>query len=140
MARDGRLWVPVDVGLPTNRKLYDLDARSKWLYMTSLCWCKQQLNDGVFRLELVLPIAKVPAKYAQPLVDNWLWHDKIVNCPDCAQPTGTGEYVIHHFTQHNPSAAHVRRVQRARAEAGNAGNHKRWKHPGEYDECAICHD
>lgn len=140
MARDKRPYVPVDVGLPTNRKVVGLHPAAKWLYAAGLLWSGQQLSDGMFRLDILRAVAEVPAKYAAELIERGLWHDKGHSCPDCPQPADAGELVIHDWLEHNRSAAQVRDIRNKRAEAGRAANHKRHGHVGEVGECSKCLD
>lgn len=40
-------WVKVSVALPRNSKVRQLPPAARWLYVALLCYCGEQLNDGV---------------------------------------------------------------------------------------------
>lgn len=138
--KDPRLFVPIDVGMPTHSKLAGLDGRAKWLAITGLCWAKQDLKDGIFFPQIVVAIADVPTKFVKTLIDRDVWHGKGHACPRCPQPALDGQVVIHDFLGHNRSAEAVSSIRTARIAAGKAANHKRWKHDGPVEECARCND
>ena len=136
--KDARLYVPVDVGLPSNRKFLGLDTRPKWLALTGLCWAKQNLNDGVIDPKIVAALAGVPPRFVQVLVDRDVWHEKGHACLKCPQPEHDSQVIIHDWNEHNRSAERVRRVQDAKRRASRLGNHERWHHTGSLEECDRC--
>jgi hypothetical protein len=140
MAKDQRPYAPVDVGLPTNRKLKGADVRAKWLYVSTLLWCAQQLNDGIFEPRIAVVVADVNPRYVKTLIDRDLWHEKGHACPGCPQPTDAAELVVHDYAVHNRSAERIRKLRRDRRMAGRRANHDRWEHPGTFEECEKCND
>lgn len=138
MKRDQRPWGAIELGLPTNRKLRGADARAKWLYVVTLLWCNQELNDGVFMPRVAVALADVPNKFVRELVNRDLFHEKGHACPRCPQPSDADDLVVHDFGEHNRSADKVHKIRTARAAAGQLANHTRWKHEGTVEDCESC--
>lgn len=95
---------------------------------------------------LVLTIAK--GQETDGWVDRLLLHrdgagdeliDRLVDLRlldvDEAHP---GEVRPHNWHRDNPSQAAIDATRAAKAEAAKRGNHKRWKHPGKFEDCETC--
>ena len=95
---------------------------------------------------LVLTIAK--SQETDGWVDRLLLHregaddeliDRLVELRlldvDDAHP---GEVRPHNWHRDNPSQAAIDATRAAKAEAARKGNHKRWRHPGEFEDCETC--
>ncbi|MFC0626146.1 hypothetical protein [Kribbella deserti] len=98
------------------------------------------MNDGIFDPRLAVAVADVPARFVKQLIDRDVWHEKGHACPDCPQPKEALELVVHDYTEHNRTAATIRKLKSDRREAGRRANHKKWDHPGEFEDCGKCND
>ncbi|XVV05816.1 hypothetical protein ACQPW3_10670 [Actinosynnema sp. CA-248983] len=124
--QDSRAYVRLDVGLPLNPKLAELDdPAAGWLYVTSICYSAQSFTDGHFPVAVVTRLAGVDRGAAEKLVAQGLWHLAGHECDRCDQPKA-GYAVVHDYLQHQRSAEEVRGLSAKRAEAGRRGAERRW--------------
>jgi hypothetical protein len=125
MPKDTREFVRVAVTLPDHPKLAEIDSPNSglagWLYVTAMCWSKQQKTDGHITPRTVERKAGVAARWSRELVRVGLWHAPGHECPSCPQPEA-GKVVIHDFLEHQTSKAE----EEAAKEAGRLAAEARW--------------
>lgn len=105
-------WVKLDDQFPMNSKTRALSVEARYLYVTSLCWCAMQMNDGIFvasDIEVVAALAGVNANNAEQLLPQ-LWHGTGFRCEACAEvgqinPVPSGHVAIHCYLERNESRA-----------------------------------
>ena len=111
-------WVRIDDGFAENPKVEDLSDKSFRLHVAAMCYAGRNLTDG-FVSDRALKVCGVVANTGRPrvhageLVAAGLW-DRV-----------DGGWVIHDFTEYNPTAEEVKDLRRKRAEAGKAGGKER---------------
>jgi hypothetical protein len=128
--QDSRAYVRLDVGLPLNPKLAELDdPAAGWLYVSSICYSGQAFTDGHFPVAVVTRLAGVDRSVGERLVEQGLWHLSGHDCDRCKQPK-TGFAVVHDYLEHQRSAEEVRGLSAKRAEAGRRGAERRWAAEG----------
>lgn len=107
-------WVKLDDGFFLNPKIVAAGRDARDMYLAGLTYSAGQLTDG-FLGEGVIPLVAAMAgvsdarELVERLVELKLWE---------AIPGG---YQIHDYHDYNPSAAKVRALRKARAEAGRKG-------------------
>ncbi len=97
-------WLRIDDGIITHPKICQVGPEAAWLWITSLCYCRKYLTDGVFPagvMNLSGLRGKAQKTAAKRLVDVGLWHEI-----DEKQ-----SYVVHDFLEWNPSRADVESSQ-----------------------------
>jgi hypothetical protein len=120
-APDSREYVRVDVHLPTNQKLAELDdpVQGGWLYVTGVCTAGAALSDGVISPRAVVRTAGVPAEVGKWLIAAGLWHEPGHTCRKCPQPP-EGRVYIHDYLRHQRSRAAADAAKRAGRQAAQA--------------------
>lgn len=92
-------WLKLDDGFPRHRKVRRLSHVAFRLHVSALCWCAEQLTDGVIltgELDDVSDLAaRELAKAVPDLVERGLWESR---------PDG---WVIHDYLTYNPSREKV---------------------------------
>ncbi len=112
-------WVKLDDQLPLNTKMRALTVEGRYLFVTSLCWCAMQMNDGTFPatdIPSVTVLAGVPQNAAEQLSPT-LWHTEGTDCGPCAEvgqamPVPSGHIAIHCYLERNESRAQVENRRR----------------------------
>lgn len=128
-------WVKLDDQFPINHKTRALTIEARYLYVTSLCWCAMQTNDGTFPASdtpTVAALAGVPPTIAGQLSPT-LWHPEGFDCEACAEvgqaiPVPSGHITIHCYLERNESRDQIerrrredrKRKQRARSDRESA--------------------
>lgn len=112
-------WLKVDDRFPRHRRIRELrgDTSAKWLHVTALCFCSENLTDGriddvdlpslINESELTAAIGK---RSINKLVSVGLW-----------EQNEEGSYMIRDFLDYNPSAVEVKELRAARSESGRLG-------------------
>jgi hypothetical protein len=115
-------WAKFDDRYPWHRKVRPLSDAAFRLDVSSVCWCSENLTDGVIeRAHLtLLSDVKRPVKAASELVAQGRWHEGEHDCESCPQGPANG-YVIHDFLAFNPSRHKVEEEREKRRKAGEMG-------------------
>lgn len=90
-------WAKFDDRFPSNRKISLLSDRAFRLYVSGVCWCAENLTDGLIRdeeLRLIAHVRNINAT-ARELVERRLW----VRVED--------GWVIHDYGDYQPSREQV---------------------------------
>ncbi|MEY9864149.1 hypothetical protein ABH935_009803 [Catenulispora sp. GAS73] len=116
-------WAKFDDRMPSNRKVRLLSDAAFRLYVSSVCWCSEQLTDGRIATEELRIVSDVrdPETAAGELVARKLW-----------EPV-EGGWLVHDFHDYNPTAAAVlderakaaERQRRARDKAKSSRSQSR---------------
>ena len=99
-------WAKFDDRFPSHRKIRLLSDGAFRLFVSSICWCSEQLTDGRIATEELRIVSDVrdPESAAGELVARGLWEQV------------DGGWLVHDFHDYNPTAAAVR-DERAKAAA-----------------------
>jgi hypothetical protein len=107
-------WAKFDDRFPSNLKILRLSDRAFRLFVTSVCFCCEQLTDG--RIEIGIPEALPRAPARKKLADAiaeleamGLW-ERVQN-----------GWIIHDFLDWNPTSEDVRAKREARRASGRLG-------------------
>lgn len=136
--KDPRPYAKISVDMPANLKLMGATPQAKWLAVTAILWCTQNITDGQLPAAVAVALAGVPARYETDLIERGIWHQAGHDCPDCPTPVAPGYVVIHHFLQHQGGSEAVAEARAVKSKGGRAGNHKRWGHQGPAERCKLC--
>lgn len=136
--KDPRPYAKISVDLPANPKLMGAKPQAKWLAVTAILWCTQNVTDGQLAPSVAVALAGVPARYETDLIERGIWHRAGHDCPDCPAPITPEYVVIHHFLQHQGGSEAVAEARAMKSKGGRAGNHKRWGHQGSAEGCKLC--
>jgi len=136
--KDPRPYAKISVDLPANPKLMGAKPQAKWLAVTAILWCTQNITDGQLPAAVAVALAGVPARYEADLIERGIWHRAGHDCPDCPAPITPEYVVIHHFLQHQGGAEEVKQSRVTQSRISRAGNHKRWGHHGSAETCKLC--
>lgn len=112
-------WVKLDDGFATHPKIEELSDRSLRVHLRGLCFCAKHLTDG--HIPTKTAKAMGPAKCLTELVDSTLW-----------EVNGSG-YVVHDYTEYNPTRAEVEDVREKRHKRAVAGAKARWDKDAQSD-------
>lgn len=119
------LYVQLDVNWPDHPKLLRAGIDGAGLHATAMCLAKRLNTDGWIDVLLLhrygatddliarlvdLELLEVDGARVRP----WDWLDR------------------------NPSQAAIAAKRATKSDGGRAGNHKRWGHPGDVDDCERC--
>lgn len=117
-----RPFFKVSTTFPENPKILAAGPMAGWLYLCTLAYCARNTTDGFFRMDMLgkLSNVKYPKQSASKLVELGLWHLEGHECPKCP-PCGHGQGVVHDYSEHQQSAAHIASVRSQRAVAGKRG-------------------
>jgi len=136
--KDPRPYAKISVDMPANPKLMGATPQAKWLAVTAILWCTQNVTDGQLPPAVAVALAGVPARYQTDLIERGIWHPNGHDCPDCPPPITPEYVVIHHFLQHQGGAESVAEARAVKSRGGRIGNHKRWGHQGPAERCKLC--
>lgn len=87
-------WLKVDDRVRTHPKIAKAGPLAAWMWLCSLCYCREHLTDGFVPAEAVPTLAvgmPQPARQARRLVEVGLWHEV------------DGGYRVHDWGDWNPS-------------------------------------
>jgi hypothetical protein len=115
-------WAKFDDRYPWHRKVRPLSDAAFRLDVSAICWCAENLTDGVIlpeHLPLVSDV-KRPAKAAAELVRQQRWHDDAAGCGVCPD-VPAGGWVIHDYLDYNPTREKVEEDREKRRKAGALG-------------------
>lgn len=119
------LFVKLDTTWPDHPKLLRAGMDGTGLHAVALCLAKRLETDGwIDRLLLVRYGA------TDDLIDRLVGLSLFEEDGGRVRPWG--------WHRRNPSQAAIDCDRSAKAEAAKRGNHKRWKHEGEFADCSIC--
>lgn len=121
------LFVPLDVNWPDHPKVIAAGLDGAGLHAQALCLAKRLNTDGELSRVLLHRLG-APDELIDRLVELGLF-DQV----------DADSIAVHGWLRRNPSSAAIAARRRAKVLAGKAGNHAKWKHPGELDVCPICH-
>ncbi len=132
-------WVKIDDHFTDHPKIHLVGAIGIALQVRMLCFCSRNLTDGRFTLKAVEPacadvqaieyemtqghadtIAGVTRKWVERMVEAGIWEEM-----------GGGEYVIHDYSQYQPSKAQI--LEQRALNAQKQASHRRRSqdsHPG----------
>lgn len=113
-------WVRFDDDYPTNPKMRALGRNipAKWLATVAVFFCSRHLTDGVINLQTDLELLCGKSQMPIPTIKRCIPELVRVGLWDVL---GEGVYLVHDFLDYNPSAAEVKELRAARAEAGRLG-------------------
>lgn len=123
------LYVPLSTEWADHPKLIRAGLAGRGLHALTLAIAKRLETDGWVD-RLLLHREGADDALIDRLVDLRLF-DLDDAHPEAVRP--------HNWHRHNPTQAAIEAGRAAKAEAGKRGNHRRHKHTGPFDDCAICH-
>jgi hypothetical protein len=115
-------WAKFDDRYPWHRKVRGLSDAAFRLDVSAVCWCAENLTNGVIAAEHLALASDVknPRKAAAELVRAGRWHDDDHDCESCP-PLPAGAHVIHDYLDYNPTREKVERYREQRRKAGEKG-------------------
>lgn len=115
-------WAKFDDRYPWHRKVRRLSDAAFRMDVSAVCWCAENLTDGVIEEEHLLLVSDVknPRKAAAELVRAGRWHDENHACESCPA-LSPGAHVIHDYLDYNPTREKVERERESRRKAGELG-------------------
>jgi hypothetical protein len=108
-----------------NRKIVRVGLDGRGLHATALCLAKLAETDGWIHRSLLHREGADDA-----LIDRLVELRLFEADGDNVRPWG--------WHRRNPSQGAIDATRSAKADAAKAGNHTRWKHPGDVADCPIC--
>ena len=115
-------WAKFDDRYPWHRKVRGLSDAAFRMDVSAVCWCSENLTDGVIEAEFLTLVSDVrnPRKVAAELVRSGRWHDDDHDCGACpALPTGA--HIVHDYLDYNPTREKVEKDREQRRKAGERG-------------------
>lgn len=115
-------WAKFDDRYPWHRKVRGLSDAAFRMDVSAVCWCAENLTDGVIEAEFLALVSDVrnARKAAAELVRAGRWHDADHECEACP-PITPGAHVIHDYLDYNPTREKVERDRESRRKAGEIG-------------------
>jgi hypothetical protein len=115
-------WAKFDDRYPWHRKVRPLSDAAFRLDVSAVCWCAENLTDGLIEPEHLTLVSDVkrPSKAAAELVKTGRWHGAGHDCPSCPD-VSPGAYVIHDYLDFNPTREKVEKDREERRKAGRIG-------------------
>lgn len=115
-------WAKFDDRYPWHRKVRGLSDAAFRMDVSAICWCAENLTDGVIEAEFLTLVSDVrsPRKVAAELVRAGRWHDDDHDCEACP-PLPTGAHIIHDYLIYNPTREKVEEDREKRRKAGALG-------------------
>jgi hypothetical protein len=115
-------WARLDDAFYTHRKVIDLSPSARWLYVAALCYCNQNLTDGILSPAAAESIGLIrqPRQAIAELVKAGLWQ----RLPD--------GYEVHDYLKYQFSRAQILQARKADAERQSRrrrGSDGRWLGP-----------
>jgi hypothetical protein len=120
------LYVKLDTNWVNHPKLLRAGIDGAGAHAVAMCLAKQMETDGWID-RILLTRYGIGADLADRLVELRLFEAD----GDRVRPWG--------WLDRNPSQGAIDARRDAKREAARRGNHKRWEHPGEFEDCATCH-
>lgn len=119
------LYVQLDTNWPDHPKIIEAGVEGAGAHAIILCLAKRLEGDGWVPLSLL-------RRYDidLDLIDHLQGLRLLEGDPGRVRPWG--------WLDRNPSQAAIEAKRAAKAEAGRRGNHEKWNHPGEFEDCAKC--
>ena len=118
------LFVQLDVNWPENGKVARVGIDGAGLHAVAMCIAKRTETDGWIDHYVL-------ARYASPdLVDRLVKHGLLDAEGDRVRPSD--------WLDRNPSQGAIDASRASKREAGKAGNHRRYGHPGPIADCRKC--
>lgn len=116
------VWAKFDDRYPWHRKVRPLSDAAFRLDVSAVCWCAENLTDGVIKAEHLPLVSDVkrPAKAAAELVKWGRWHDNGHDCESCPE-VPPGGWVVHDYLDYNPLRSKVEDDREKRRKAGELG-------------------
>lgn len=116
----GLSWARLDDKFPRHRRVRQLqkDTAAKWLHVCALCFCCEQLTDGLvdnLDLEQIIADSEIPKATAKRCVSRletvglWVRHD------------ARNAWIIRDFLDYNPTKDEVKARREAKSAAGRLG-------------------
>lgn len=119
------LYVQLDTNWPDHHKIIDAGVEGAGAHAIILCLAKRLESDGWVRRSLLRRYDIGP-----DLLDRLL-KLRLIEADDV-------QVRPHGWLDRNPSQAAIDAIRAAKKEAGRKGNHTRWQHPGEFENCPLC--
>jgi general stress protein YciG len=115
-------WAKFDDRYPWHRKVRGLSDAAFRMDVSAVCWCAENLTDGVIESEFLTLVSDVrnPRKVAAELVRAGRWHAEDHDCESCPL-LPPGAHVIHDYLDYNPTREKIERDREQRRKAGERG-------------------
>ncbi|WP_372730114.1 hypothetical protein [Nocardioides sp.] len=115
-------WAKFDDRYPWHRKVRGLSDAAFRMDVSAVCWCSENLTDGVIEAEFLTLVSDVrnPRKVAAELVRSGRWHDDGHDCEVCPD-VPAGAHIVHDYLDYNPTREKVERDREQRRKAGERG-------------------
>lgn len=120
------IFVRLEVGWLDSPKLIRAGIVGRGIHAVAMCLAKRGDDDGWFDRLLM-----VREGVTEEQIETAIGHDLLEVEGDMLRPWD--------WLDRNPSQAAIDASRSARKRGGAIGNHRRWKHPGPFGECPICH-
>lgn len=115
-------WARFDDRYPWHRKVRTLTDAAFRMDVSAVCWCSENLTDGVIEAEYLTLVSDVrnPKKVAAELVRAGRWHDANHVCEMCPV-IPPGAHIVHDYLDYNPTREKVEKDREQRRKAGERG-------------------
>lgn len=119
------LYVQLDTNWPDHPKIIRAGLDGAGLHAVVLCLAKRLETDGW---------VPRPTLYRQGATDELIGRlidlDLLEDGGDAVRPDG--------WLDRNPSQEAIDAKRASKSEGGRRGNHRKWKHPGDFESCPKC--
>jgi hypothetical protein len=119
------LYVQLDANWPDHPKIIAAGIEGAGLHALALCLAKRLNTDGWIPLPLL---------HRQGATGELIDRLVVLSLLDARD----GAVRPHGWHERNLSQRAIEAKREAKRRHAKAGNHKRWDHPGEVDDCAVC--
>lgn len=123
------LFVPLDVTWPDDESIIEVGVEGAGAHAIVLCLAKRMETDGWVSRRLLARYGVTDALVA--LLSSCA-PAPLVEVRDDGAVRSVG------WLKRNPSQAAIAAKRAAKVEAGKRGNHRKWDHPGDYEDCPRC--
>lgn len=120
------LFVPLDTNWPDHPKVIAVGLDGAGLHAAAMCIAKRLETDGVLHRA---QLHRLGAN--DELIDRLVSH-RLFDAVD------DDRVRVHDWLDRNPSQGAIAADRTAKRASAMRGNHKRWGHPGEVEDCGIC--
>ena len=117
-------WARLDDAFYTHRKVLDVSPSARWLYVAALCYCNQNLTDGVLSVAAAESVGMIrqPRSAIAELVKAGLWQ---------RHPDG---YEVHDYLKYQLSRQQILAARKAALERQSR---RRRNGEGRYSESGV---
>lgn len=128
------IYAQLSCEMPRDPRLIAAGWQARAVYVEALLYCRENLTDGTIdRLALIFWMPDMPVKARSKLLDALVAVGALEVCP------AGWRFPSEVWRRWNPTKDDIESLKGQKAAAGARGNHKRWKHPHEFDDCPLCH-